>query len=185
LLLSRPRAVAACSELARWPSATTLGRRTLNTAASPASASNCKASGGPVLASAAPSSRASAMGTLPHAPSIPPLSCRSLALSRFHDRHRLTGDSTGDFADASRPPDGRPLGSTDTQAPPPGSHQEKAMFTHPEITSQLASEHQRQMLAAASQRQLRRQHDRQAPKAANIAATIIRRLATVIAKPSL
>ena len=59
------------------------------------------------------------------------------------------------------------------------------MFTHPEIISQLGREHQRQMLAAARQRQLRRQRGRQAPMAADIAVTVIRRLATVIAEPSL
>jgi hypothetical protein len=59
------------------------------------------------------------------------------------------------------------------------------MFTHPDITSQLGREHQRQMLAAASQRQLRRQHRRQASKATDIAAAAIRRLAPVTAEPSL
>jgi hypothetical protein len=59
------------------------------------------------------------------------------------------------------------------------------MYTHPEITSQLGREHHRQMLAAARQRQLRRQHGHQAPKAADIAATVIRRLATVIAEAGL
>jgi hypothetical protein len=59
------------------------------------------------------------------------------------------------------------------------------MFTHPDIASQLCHEHQRQMLAAASQRQLHRQHGRQTSKAADIAAAAIRRLATVIAQPSL
>jgi len=59
------------------------------------------------------------------------------------------------------------------------------MFSHPYITSQLSREHQRQMRAAASQMRLRRQHGRQAFKAADIAAAIIRRLATVIAEPSL
>jgi hypothetical protein len=59
------------------------------------------------------------------------------------------------------------------------------MFTHPEITSQLGRERQRQMLAAARRRQLRRQHSRQAPAGADIAAAVIRRLATVIAEPSL
>ncbi len=58
------------------------------------------------------------------------------------------------------------------------------MFTHPEITSQLGREHQRQMLAAARQRRLGRRHGRQAPKAADIAAAVIRRRATVIAVPS-
>ena len=59
------------------------------------------------------------------------------------------------------------------------------MFTHPDITGQLVREHQRQMLAAASQRQLRRQHGRQVSKAADVAAAVIRRLVTVIAEPSL
>jgi hypothetical protein len=59
------------------------------------------------------------------------------------------------------------------------------MFTYPDITSQLVREHQRQMLAAASQRQLRRQHGRQTSTAAGIAAAVIRRLAPVIAEPSL
>jgi hypothetical protein len=59
------------------------------------------------------------------------------------------------------------------------------MFPHPEIASQFGHEHQRQMLAAARQRQLRRQRGRQAPKAADIAAAVIRRLATVIAEPGL
>jgi len=59
------------------------------------------------------------------------------------------------------------------------------MFTYPDITSQFVREHQRQMLAAARQRQLRRQHGRQASKATGIAAAVIRRLAPVIAEPSL
>ena len=58
------------------------------------------------------------------------------------------------------------------------------MSPNPYITSQLCREHHRQMLAAASQRQLRRQHGRQVSKAADIAA-VIRRLATAIAEPSL
>jgi hypothetical protein len=58
------------------------------------------------------------------------------------------------------------------------------MFTHPDITSQLGREHQRQMLAAASQRRLRRQHGRQTSKATGIAAAVIRRFAPVIAEPS-
>jgi hypothetical protein len=45
----------------------------------------------------------------------------------------------------------------------------------------LARENHRQMLAQASQRQLRRQHGQQATRTA--AGTIIRRLATLIAKP--
>ena len=59
------------------------------------------------------------------------------------------------------------------------------MFTYPDITSQFVREHQRQMLAAARQRQLRRQHGRQASKATGIAAAVVRRLAPVIAVPSL
>ena len=59
------------------------------------------------------------------------------------------------------------------------------MFTHPDITSQLVREHQRQLLAAASQRQLRRQRGRQVSKATGIAAAVIRRLAPVTAEPSL
>jgi hypothetical protein len=59
------------------------------------------------------------------------------------------------------------------------------MFTHPDITGQLVRECQRQMLAAASQRQLRRQPGRLTSKATGIAAAVIRRLAPVIAEPSL
>jgi len=59
------------------------------------------------------------------------------------------------------------------------------MFTHPDITSQFVREHQRQLLAAASQRQLRRQHGRQVSKATGIAVAVIRRLAPVTAEPSL
>jgi hypothetical protein len=58
------------------------------------------------------------------------------------------------------------------------------MFTHPEITSQLGREHQRQMLAAARQRRLGRQHGHQTPHAADIVAAVTRRRATVIAEPS-
>jgi hypothetical protein len=57
------------------------------------------------------------------------------------------------------------------------------MFTHPEIISRLGREHQRQMLAAARQRRLGRQHGRQGPKAADIVA-VTRRRAMVIAEPS-
>jgi hypothetical protein len=57
------------------------------------------------------------------------------------------------------------------------------MFTHPDRLGQLARENQRQMLAQASQRQLRRQHGQQATRTATAASTIIRRLATLIAKP--
>jgi hypothetical protein len=58
------------------------------------------------------------------------------------------------------------------------------MFTHPDITGQLVRERQRQMLAAARQRH-RRQHGRQVSNAPAIAAAVIRRLAPVIAEPSL
>ncbi len=57
------------------------------------------------------------------------------------------------------------------------------MFTHPDRLGQLARENQRQMLAQASQRQLRRQQGQQATRTATAAGTIIRRLATLIAKP--
>jgi len=53
------------------------------------------------------------------------------------------------------------------------------MFTHPDLASQLAREHHRQMLAEAGQRQLRRRH--QATRNASAAGTIIRRVATAIA----
>jgi hypothetical protein len=57
------------------------------------------------------------------------------------------------------------------------------MFTHPYIGSQLAREHQRQMLAEASQRQLRSRRRRPpVAKNPNAAARIIRRLAAAIAK---
>ena len=59
------------------------------------------------------------------------------------------------------------------------------MFTHPDITSQLVREHQRQIRAAASQQQLRRQHSRRTSKATGIAAAVIRRLTPVTAEPSL
>jgi hypothetical protein len=49
------------------------------------------------------------------------------------------------------------------------------MFTHPDRIGQLAREHHHQMLAQASQRQLRHQHSRPA------ATRMIRRLATLIA----
>ena len=58
------------------------------------------------------------------------------------------------------------------------------MFTHPDITGRIVRERQRERLAAARQRQLGRQHGRQASKAADIAAAVIRRLASVIAEPS-
>ena len=50
------------------------------------------------------------------------------------------------------------------------------MFTHPDRIGQLAREHHHQMLAQASQRQLRHQHSRPAAS-----TRIIRRLAAVIA----
>jgi hypothetical protein len=56
------------------------------------------------------------------------------------------------------------------------------MFTHPDRLIQLAREHQRQMLADASQRHLRHRHGQQAPSTPNAAARISRRLATVIAR---
>ena len=59
------------------------------------------------------------------------------------------------------------------------------MFTHPDITSQLVREHQRQLLAAASQRQPRRRHGRHVSKATGTTAAVTRRLAPVTAEPSL
>lgn len=50
------------------------------------------------------------------------------------------------------------------------------MFTHPDRIGQLAREHHHQMLAQASQRQLRHQHTRPAAT-----TRIIRRLAALIA----
>jgi len=50
------------------------------------------------------------------------------------------------------------------------------MFTHPDRIGQLALEHHHQMLAQASQRQLRHQHSRPAAT-----TRIIRRLAALIA----
>ena len=55
------------------------------------------------------------------------------------------------------------------------------MFTHPDLTSQLAREHHRQMLAEASRRQLRRRYSHRATSTANGASKIIRRLAAAIA----
>jgi hypothetical protein len=55
------------------------------------------------------------------------------------------------------------------------------MFTHPGLTSQLAREHHRQMLAEASRRQLRRRHGHQATRNASGAGKIIHRIATAIA----
>jgi hypothetical protein len=57
------------------------------------------------------------------------------------------------------------------------------MFTNPDLATQLARAHHRQMMAAASQRQLQHQQDRQASRTAGAAAKIIRRLATLIAAP--
>jgi hypothetical protein len=51
------------------------------------------------------------------------------------------------------------------------------MFTHPGRLGQLAREHHRQMLARASQRQLRHQHGRPAAS-----TRIVRRLAAAIAR---
>ena len=59
---------------------------------------------------------------------------------------------------------------------PVPDRQEKAMFTHPDRIGQLAREHHHQMLAQASQRQLRHRHSRPAAS-----TRIIRRLAAVIA----
>ena len=58
------------------------------------------------------------------------------------------------------------------------------MFTHPDLISQLARDHHRQMLAQASRRQLRRQHDRPAARTANGAGQIARRPVTAIARAS-
>ena len=55
------------------------------------------------------------------------------------------------------------------------------MSTHPDLTSQLAREHHRQMLAQAGRRQLRRRRGHQAARNANGVGTIIRRVATAIA----
>jgi hypothetical protein len=55
------------------------------------------------------------------------------------------------------------------------------MFTHPGLTSQLAREHHRQMLAEASRRQLRRRHGDQVTRNASGAGKIIRRVAAAIA----
>ena len=53
------------------------------------------------------------------------------------------------------------------------------MFTHPDLTGQLAREHHREMLTEAGQRQLRRRH--QAARNASAAGRFIRRGATAIA----
>jgi hypothetical protein len=51
------------------------------------------------------------------------------------------------------------------------------MFTHPDRIGQLASEHHHQMLAQASQRQLRHQRGRPAAS-----TRIVRRLAAAVAR---
>jgi hypothetical protein len=59
------------------------------------------------------------------------------------------------------------------------------MFTHPDITGQLVREHPRQLLAAARQRQVRRQHGRRVSTAEATAGAAVRRLAPAVAEPSL
>jgi hypothetical protein len=54
------------------------------------------------------------------------------------------------------------------------------MFSHPDRIGQLARENHLQMLAEASQRQLRHQHSQQTARTATVAATIIRRVTTAI-----
>ena len=54
------------------------------------------------------------------------------------------------------------------------------MFTHPDQIGQLVREHQRQMLAEASQRQRRRPHVDPAARTPNVA--IFRRLATALSR---
>jgi hypothetical protein len=56
------------------------------------------------------------------------------------------------------------------------------MFTHPDRLIQLAREHQRQILADASQCHLRHRHGQLAPSTPNAAARIIRRLAAQITR---
>jgi hypothetical protein len=56
------------------------------------------------------------------------------------------------------------------------------MFTHPELMEQLAAEHQRQMLAEASQQRLSHQHSRWPSKRPGAAVRVTRRLAEAIAK---
>jgi hypothetical protein len=60
--------------------------------------------------------------------------------------------------------------------------QEKAMISNPNLAAQLAREHQRQMLAQASQRRLRHQHACPAPRTPRPAARVARRLAAAIAR---
>jgi len=54
------------------------------------------------------------------------------------------------------------------------------MITNPNLATQLAREHQRQMLAQASQQ--RHQHGRPVPGTPNAAASIIRRVVAAIAR---
>jgi hypothetical protein len=56
------------------------------------------------------------------------------------------------------------------------------MFNQPDRIGQLAREHHHQMLAEASQRQLRHQHGSAAPATAGTATRITRRLAAAIAR---
>jgi hypothetical protein len=56
------------------------------------------------------------------------------------------------------------------------------MFMNPNLATQLAHEHQRQMLAQASQQQLRHQHGYPAPRTEGLAARVARRLAAAIAR---
>jgi hypothetical protein len=55
------------------------------------------------------------------------------------------------------------------------------MFTQPDRIGQLARENHNQMLAEASQRQLRHQHGHSAPATPGAATRITRRLAAAIA----
>lgn len=56
------------------------------------------------------------------------------------------------------------------------------MFTQPDRIGQIAREHHYQMLAEASQRQLRHQHGHPAPATPGAATRITRRLAAAIAR---
>ena len=56
------------------------------------------------------------------------------------------------------------------------------MFTHPEIARQFVRDRERQILADARQRQLRRQQRHAAARSANPHAGITRRLAAAIAR---
>jgi len=55
------------------------------------------------------------------------------------------------------------------------------MFTHPHVASELGREHQRQMLADASQRQLRHQLRHRADRTPNAVGRITRHLVTAVA----